>query len=420
MKCKNCGFLFDSKPREEGQEIKKKNEKKSIIDYFNNTEAIKKTAYPIIENKILKDFLSSVNEFKEETNILTKVEEKINMNDKVLLLENHDFSFGYTCDLANFEKPIFAISYYDMKANSFILACMELTPSDDKNSHFNILRKRCISLENSDQKVKMSIKFIKSSPLFFLSFNKSIRLYLYSNNKIIKLAETKTANYINNLDAIFDDKIKLLTTDCEYNIYLYNFIDNGLHLISLYEKQFSAKITDILFLKGLTDDRNMKDNKHINFFSACSRDGNLKIFKTDSLESVYKYKTTEIWITNLAYDDSNKILFFTVNMNEKIYGIKFFVGKEPFVKKIAKTENSINIKICETKLYYITYNGKIESIKNNDIDNMFTKYKSKYKTEINPNLEINDIKFSKNIQVIRRLIAINSLDRITFLTLLIN
>ncbi len=162
MKCKNCGYIFDSKSGS-GQEVKKKNEKKSIIDYFNNTEAIKKTATPIIENKVLKDFLESVKNNPEESDTLPKLEETITLtNPNTLLLDNHDFSYSYACDLGNYDRPIFAITYYDIRVNSFVLKCMEFPNADDQ-SELKILRKRYIKLKNidNDNTYKMNIKLTR-------------------------------------------------------------------------------------------------------------------------------------------------------------------------------------------------------------------------------------------------------------------
>ena len=237
-----------------------------------------------------------------------------------------------------------------------------------------------------------------------MSINQQNFLFFWDTKKIQKniflIQKFSIKNHLNLIDFYIVDEysIELICADFSFKIFHLKFflnknlnfsqnskIENFIKIqtLAIYEKKFSSKITDLKFFYFpkfsfiKNSDKNLFD-KNL-FFCVTSRDGFFKIFSTNSTKEIFKYKSTELFITSVNFDLVNKLFFLTVNTNEKIIGIKFFENKEFLVKRIPLTENSI----CafyqqnEERLYFLNYHNAFSSINNDHYITLFKNYKTR-------------------------------------------
>jgi hypothetical protein len=320
--------------------------KNKKIETFYKKEQIKKQEQEISteqltkkkdENDIFEKFLDKAKNLKhrinlnfvdfENLNLFTNTDKNINFQialPGVNLL--YDYSADFIIDSDN--NATGALIYYNTYINDTTLICFTLCEYDSlieaKNSSAVMLDRK--------EKLFYKVKFLQSTDLLFVyTGQKSLSLFKY-RKELSYIDALDIFNHIVNFDVISTgDKLsdfKIVVSDIPYNIGLYNVtIEAGViksQLISIYDGHFDSRITDIKFLQDYYD---IQDNIKLNYFGACSRDGFLKIFTTKRTEPKFDYKTPEIWITRFFYDSVYKILYFMVNLNEKILGINSILIK---------------------------------------------------------------------------------------------
>ena len=316
------------------------------------------------------------------------------------------------------------------------------------NNTTNIFNQEEIKISSSSIKkyliqheiVSTKIKILTQS-LFIVSVNNIINFFYMNNtnNNTNKLEYNINANnnltnfhsfeivsknltdlsnhYISCFDTeINNNTIKLIISDSSYKIFYYickqsnidmynlnnSIINNNktklFQIVMIYDNFFTSKITDIKFIRLFDPKDNTENNNNSNgssyfitksYFIACSRDCFIKLFDTfNQNDSIFKYKSTDIWINKLLFDEQSQIIFFIVNLKEKIYGIKFSCIKEPLIKKVPHTFSSIysTIDIIYDKFLYLDSQGQIYFHDLSFIDKIFSKSKSKIVNEVSPKL----------------------------------
>jgi ribosomal protein L40E len=403
--CKECITPFEIKSTSKDDERIKAKSKK-LENLFKKQNVPK--AEVIVTEKVKKEqndtpqfsqFLQSIFEYSSiiintiDHNQLNLFVIDDNATEFRINLPNQDVAFGYCSHFVSYKNSILgSLSYFNSLLNDTILVSFTLLQEGAGLRSQNI-----IATKMNSANVTYKSKYLANSNLLFFYFDRSIFVYQYDSTLRLILT-IKLYSDINDLDVIFTGDgladLKLIVSDSSYNIGLYyiKFNNNILQsqLIAIYENHFSSKITGLNFMFNYCD---QFDNIIVNYFCACSKDGNLKIFSTKKTEPVYKYKTTEIWITRMAYDYHNHIIYFMVNYKEKVFGIKFNHEKEPFIKRLPETEGGI---ICSLDnrvkyLYLYTSDGKIKSINSQSVSEMFRTYKLKNKKE----MEITDVLYNK-------------------------
>jgi hypothetical protein len=401
--CKGCKTPFENKSAA-NDENKEKTKNAKIESFFKKEYVLKQEQFISTEKLKKKEkedisfkrFLLDIDSHKDDI-VLDYIKPKleiVDLDDVIINLSLQDIAYGYTSDFVNNNGTILVgLTYFDSSVRENILVCLTVIPHDDAFNSSNIVA-ASIGSGGSHR-----VKFLINSNLLFVYANKEITVYQYKETAIKHISTVRVYSDINDYDVIFtgDDicDIKLVAADTSYNIGLYYFkykneeLQN--QLIAIYDNQFSSKITTIRFL---TDYCNISDNVIINYFGVSSRDSSLKIFSTKKTEPVFKYKTTEIWITRFVYDIHNHIIYLMVNYDEKVFGIKFNPEKEPFVKRLPGTEKAT---LCAMDdkckyLYLYTTDEKLKCIDSNSVSEMFRSYKLKSKKEI----EVKDYDMKNN------------------------
>jgi hypothetical protein len=392
-------------------------------------------------NNFLYDVFESVNEKEHEkksTNY-TFLESDLDLENKIIIeknvydnsthdlkinFENFDLGKNYSCDfiLEKNNNILGVIAYFESKLNKIILSCINIEYNINKifssekdsvknarnsileiNSIKSIIPENQPHLNSENDIINFSVKFIKKTQLILFSLNNNLSLCLYNSklNKISILANLNLESFVNKFDAIIisqekitnipnnkkshsqESHIKIIISDYDNKIYLYSYSVKSceFNLISVYEKYFNYKITDLKFLP-FTEKIH---NKTKYFFGACSRDGTLKIFDTfNPNKIVFSHRSTELWITKFFYDRKNDILFYLVNSNltERVVSIKLFntqQNKDYSVKRIPETEYCINCHIDEEldRCYLLKGDGIIKYLDSNSIVDMHLFHRSK-------------------------------------------
>lgn len=407
FQCKNCKITFTQKQNT-------LNSKNASIDSFLTVNKSKNEGENLSkENKILsfkiKNALNliegiSVKNYTKEFKFIDQnfidLNFNLDSNGKITFNLSTHFNVinGFAFDFTKIEDLILAnIVCYNEKLKCSILYAFTLKFIDNKVS---IVNKHLKALSNNNYKncsSRYTIKFLLGTGLFSLSDDNQIYIYYFSPLKGIALIYSLDLfDKINNTDMTltYDDRLLVLASDNNYKIYVsqvkfnsnndnndYDNNDNSdkLKLVSIYEKQFSAKISDLQFLK-------IKTSKNESLFCASSLDGTLKIFTTlDVNKAVFIYKTSEIWITKFNFSSKNKLLIIMVNSAEKLIGIKFNSDKEPLIKRIPKTDNTNSMFYNELNdtLYFVDLNNKISYVNINSIIHLYKSYKASDKRDFN-------------------------------------
>lgn len=191
----------------------------------------------------------------------------------------------------------------------------------------------------------------------------SSAIYPKNNSKINNNKSTKNKEKKNNSSLKVKDK-DLLEEQISQKFQNKSFIENDLIFNSKVEIEFENNI----------------------YFCVSSRDGFFHIFSLNSnTREIFKYKSSELWITSVNYSIENKIFLLTVNVDEKIIGIKFFSDKEYLVKRIPMTENSIRSFYCsnEDNLYILDNYNNIKYVKCSHFQSLFKNYKTRCRKNYN-------------------------------------
>lgn len=415
--CKECGNAFDQKPKKEDNNktkgkdkdknksdsaAGKKDKNTSIKSFFTGNKQHANIPIPvpqIIDNKT-NDFINrildicditilceqSIFDIKDFINLENEDENENKSEIDTFNFVDFDIEKGYSCNFTKYNNIIHGIiAYCNTKIDKFIITCLEIELS--KENKPVIINKNFLLLKTYQYMI-FSVKFLENSPFFSLSLNNTLSLYIYHKNNIIIISNLSTKENISHFDlTLTNDRINLILADYDNTIYYYksSIVNKSVKftLSCIYEKCFNAKMTD---LKFLFHEENIKGLNNVlfsnNYFCATSRDGSLKIYNTVNHSCpIFKYKTTEIWITKFIYDNTNKILYFLVNLEEKVFGIKFYPDKEPLIKRIPATENIVSCKYNhnDDKLYCMGYDGIVKNIDSSNIVGLFTNYRSKSK-----------------------------------------
>lgn len=432
-------IICEQKPNEEilrdFEDIKKCGSNSNIINSQNfGQQNFNNFLYDIFQfaNEKENDKVSSNNQcfLESNTNIENKIIIESNVSDNsnhdlLIKFENFDLGKNYSCDFIKERNNslLGVIAYFDKNLKKLVLNCINIEYNINKNfsidrevlhkklrnSKIEIISIKSIIPENQpnsnsvNEIINFSVKFIKKTQLILFSQNNNLSLCLYNPklNKISILAKITLDSLVNKFDAIIisqeklsnnennitpvsqESQIKLIISDYDNKIFLYSYSSKlcEFNIISIYEKYFNYKITDLKFLP-ITEKIH---NKTKYFFGACSRDGTLKIFDSfNPNKIVFSHRSTELWITKFFYESKNDILFYLVNSNltERVVSLKLFntlQNKDYSVKRIPETEYCINCYLDEEldRCYLLKGDGIIKYLDTNSIVDMHLFHRSK-------------------------------------------
>lgn len=406
FQCKDCDIKFLQKPKKEKPAKENKSEYK-IDTFFKKFVELKKDKILIdkevnlvpeaminldiliqnLINSVYKNY-TSVTASKENILKCDMEKESINLAVDNSFKLSSDFSFN-VLNSENLENNILgAIVYHNPEFNKIIINCLffENLVQNEKDNCINLKDNInfWIEKENSNDFLKISVKFLNNTPIFLVSIDNEIYLFLYYNSKIFKISEVCLKDYVDKIDIILanDYFLKILVTDIENRILLYtidleifkNFDLNSSNVVKkeykielrvVYDKEFTSKITDLKFLPFSEEVKSHIENKNLtrNFFCATSRDSTVKIFETINPKNIlFRYKCNDIWLTKLIFHMEHKLMFLIPNLDEKVIGIKFHGDKEPLIKRLPDTEKAI---FCfldnkKEKFYFLNSVGEIK------------------------------------------------------------
>lgn len=415
-----------------------------------------------------------------------------------LIFENYDFEKSYVCDFVDLSNYLIAATIFlNQKLEKVVISIIVFKKFIDKNKNnscqgFSLekLQEDNIIYLNigKENLFHFNIKLVENTSLFLVSINEENYLFYYNINyfnqnstiekstpqsvenlqskatsNILLIENFKVRNHLNKVDFYIknEKELEIIIADYDFKILNYRLSINteifeemkkapwnffkandhniflfDIHLISLYEKFFYSKITDLKFLnleelsetstiktekthittgnpklstknyktkaniKNPNIEKNLPSHKdtldkrienHQNqyckslpqktlYFGVCSNDGNFRIFTLSSnSKEIFKYKSSELWITSIEYNLQNSIIFLTVNTNEKIVAIKFFPDREYLIKRIPMSDNAIKCfySSFDDNLYLLDDFSNIKLIKCSHFQSLFKNYKTR-------------------------------------------
>jgi len=431
--CKQCSYAFPQKdnPNKKPKKEKSKKQNECFLDikgektssenkisFFKKVETFEQS--DVINKKILSKYIEENLKFRKNpefkeiidaSNVSEHFDLLMNENEVEIKLKDQNLCENYHYDFTRLysnSNLIGSIAHFSIKLNKFVLSVFQfsdfshdigINPNNLINFYpLKLVSSHCIIIENDEYEInRYSLKFLNSTPILLLARNNFLRIFLYNNDTGINLLyKIDFKEFINSFDCIIscDNQIKIVTSDYNNTIFLHiiPLTDEKINKFStfepilslIYEKQFSNKITHLKFLPFSEE---ISPNNEKNFFCCSSREGLTKFFDTiNPLSYSFRHKTSELWVSTFSYDKLNNILYYMTNVGEKIHGIKFFTDelKDPLVKKIPNTENSIYFlkDTITDRLYFQNKNGKISYIDSVNINEMFVNYKKKIKYNI--------------------------------------